>query len=132
MQACGGDGRKGARKEGLEVGLHHPEGAHTHTHTLTSLQPSWCGDCPASPPGRQTSTRKVPSNKGLARSKAALLLPLLPLLQLSLLLPWSIEEAKAAEGGAMCRCAPMARAGAGAGGGAGGCDLCVYVRGGGE
>jgi len=33
MQACGGDGRKGARKEGLEVGLHHPEGAHTHTHS---------------------------------------------------------------------------------------------------
>jgi len=37
MQACGGDERKGARKEGLEVGLHHLEGAHTHTHTHTHL-----------------------------------------------------------------------------------------------
>lgn len=104
------------REEGRKVGGERrasPPSWHTHTHIHTSLQPSWCG-CPPSPPGRQTSTRKVPSNKGWARSKAALLALLPLLLKLSLLLPCIEEEkegeAKAVEGGAIvswhggCQC----------------------------
>ena len=122
MHTCG-EGRKEGSLGGRQRDRASPfnRHTHTHTHTLTSLQPSWC-DCPALLPGRQTSTNRVASNKGWARSKAALL-PLLPLVQLSLLLSCIEEEkeAKAAEGGAILSLhsdVPMTRVGVGAGAGA--------------